>query len=73
MASLPAVSGKRCVRALSKVGYRVARQKGSHCRLVCDGRPPVTVPLHDELAPGTLRAILRTVELGIGDFTALLD
>jgi predicted RNA binding protein YcfA (HicA-like mRNA interferase family) len=72
MAELPIISGDECVRLLAKFGYAVIRQKGSHVRLVCTGRAPVTVPLHSELARGTLRSILRTTELDVDDFIAAL-
>lgn len=57
---LPIISGKQCIAALHAVGYRELRQKGSHVRLACEGRSPVTVPLHSTLDRGTLRSILRT-------------
>lgn len=60
---LPVISGSECITALEKLGYRVVRQRGSHVRLHCEGRSPVTVPLHDTLDRGTLRAILRTCEI----------
>jgi hypothetical protein len=41
VAALPVISGKDCVAALAKLGYRQARQRGSHVRLVCEGRSPV--------------------------------
>ncbi|MEQ1506781.1 MAG: type II toxin-antitoxin system HicA family toxin [Myxococcota bacterium] len=67
------MSGAECVQALSRIGYVVARQKGSHVRLTCAGRTPVTVPLHPELDRGTLRSILRTAELSVEEFLDLLD
>ena len=72
MGALPLISGADCIAALGRVGYRPIRQKGSHVRLGCPGRTPVTVPLHTELDRGTLRSILRTVELSVNDFVALL-
>jgi predicted RNA binding protein YcfA (HicA-like mRNA interferase family) len=69
---LPIVSGQDCVKALDKLGYRQARQKGSYVRLVCEGRNPVTVPMHPTLDRGTLRAIIRTVEITVDEFVALL-
>jgi predicted RNA binding protein YcfA (HicA-like mRNA interferase family) len=57
---------------LGKLGYRQVRQKGSHIRLVCQGRNPVTVPMHPTLDRGTLRAILRTAEITVDEFVALL-
>jgi len=59
---LPVISGDKLIRALGKFGYVVVRQKGSHVRLRHSTDPqrlPITVPLHDEIALGTLRRILR--------------
>lgn len=70
--SLPIISGCDCVHALAKLGYRDVRQKGSHVRLVCEGRNPVTVPLHETLDRGTLRAIIRTVDISVERFVRLL-
>jgi len=57
---LPVLSGEDLIRVPRKRGYEV-RQKGSHVRLrneSCPERLPVTVPLHKELANGTLNYIL---------------
>lgn len=72
MAALPVISGEEAVRALERLGYYRARQKGSHVRLTCEGRTPVTVPLHDTLDRGTLRSILRTVDITVDDLNRLL-
>jgi predicted RNA binding protein YcfA (HicA-like mRNA interferase family) len=69
---MPTVSGHDCIKALIKLGYRQVRQRGSHVRLVCEGRNPVTVPMHPTLDRGTLRAIIRTVEITVDEFAALL-
>jgi predicted RNA binding protein YcfA (HicA-like mRNA interferase family) len=49
--------------ALRSVGFELVSTRGSHaklCRVLPDGtRQIFTVPLHKELAPGTLRAIFR--------------
>jgi predicted RNA binding protein YcfA (HicA-like mRNA interferase family) len=58
---LPVLSGEELIRALRKFGYAVVRQKESHVRLRNEDDParlPVTVPLHKELAKGTLKNIL---------------
>jgi len=68
---LPIISGRQCIDALLGVGYHELRQKGSHVRLACEGRNPVTVPLHSSLDRGTLRSILRTAELTAEEFIAL--
>jgi predicted RNA binding protein YcfA (HicA-like mRNA interferase family) len=70
---LPIISGDDCVRALLKLGYRDARHKGSHVRLVCGGRSPVTVPLHKTLDRGTLRSIIRIVDISVEEFVRLLQ
>ena len=72
MPPLPVISGTACIAALSKLGYTILRQKGSHVRLVCPSRPPVTVPMHDELDRGTLRSIIRTVEISVEEFNTLV-
>jgi predicted RNA binding protein YcfA (HicA-like mRNA interferase family) len=57
------LSGREVVRALTRLGFQVARTRGSHATLVrttADGsRQVLTVPLHKELAPGTRQAIYR--------------
>lgn len=73
MSRLPRISGRDCIAALQRLGYREIRQRGSHVRLVCEGRSPVTVPLHSTLDRGTLRAIIRTVDVSVDAFCALLE
>ena len=73
MTALPVISGADCVRALQRVGYVEVRRRGSHARLWCESRPPVTVPLHRTLDRGTLRSIIRACELSVDEFVDLLD
>ena len=73
MPPLPVISGATCVTALRKVGYMLLRQRGSHMRLVCRGRPSVTVPLHPVLDRGTLRSIIRTSKLTVEEFLELVS
>jgi predicted RNA binding protein YcfA (HicA-like mRNA interferase family) len=72
MTALPVISGADCVRALRRIGYLEVRRRGSHVRLSCDHRPPVTVPLHRTLDRGTLRSIIRACELSVEEFVDLL-
>lgn len=58
---LPQVSGESVVRLLEKLGYEVLRQRGSHIRLVKNSSQVehhITIPLHHNLAKGTLSDIL---------------
>jgi predicted RNA binding protein YcfA (HicA-like mRNA interferase family) len=69
---LPVVSGSEVIRALTRIGFGEVGQRGSHVKLRhADGRT-VIVPLHRELAPGTLRSILRQAGLPVEELTALL-
>jgi predicted RNA binding protein YcfA (HicA-like mRNA interferase family) len=72
MPPLPIISGADCIQVLRKFGYAAARQNGSHVRMVCPGRAPVTVPMHKPLKRGTLRAILRTAEIEVEVFVSAL-
>jgi predicted RNA binding protein YcfA (HicA-like mRNA interferase family) len=72
---LPIVSAKDVVEALSKVGYGVVRQRGSHLRLKDPANPshkPITVPVHKELKPGLLRKIIKDTDLSVDEFIELL-
>ena len=55
------LSADDLVRAVSRLGYRVDHQTGSHIRLTTErsGEHHLTIPSHDPLKIGTLSAILR--------------
>ena len=67
------MSGREVVRALRKLGYEQDRQRGSHIvlRQVAYPHRRITVPDHDEVAKGTLRAIIREAGLTVDGFKAL--
>lgn len=72
---LPAVSGRKLIKALVKIGFVVLRQKGSHVALEkkTGGQYWRTVvPLHREIRPGTLSDILNQTGLSKGDLLPLL-
>jgi len=66
------VSGMETVRVLERLGYVQVRQRGSHVVLkkqLSSGRAiGCVVPLHQELAIGTLRSILRQAEVPPEEF-----
>jgi len=73
MPSLPAVSGERAVQAFRKAGWIVDRQRGSHVILIKAGQiASLSVPQHKQLAPGTLRSLIRAAGLTVEDFVRLL-
>ena len=63
---MPVVSGDELIKLLTKLGYEIVRQKGSHVRLRKKteiGEHNITVPKHKEIAKGTLNDILSKVSL----------
>jgi len=73
MSRLPRVSGQQVVAALQRVGFRVRRQHGSHIIMRRDDPFSQTVvPAHRELDRGTLKAILRQIDLSVDDFRDLI-
>ena len=73
MGKLPVVSGAEAVKAFQRAGWRVDRQRGSHVVLLKPGHvASLSVPQHPELAPGTLRALIRAAGMSVEDFAALL-
>jgi len=74
VSALPVVSGRDVVKALGKIGYVLDRQRGSHM-ILRQQTPPhrrLTVPDHNEVAKGTLRAIIRQAGLTVEEFNDLL-
>lgn len=73
MSKLPVISGTECIKALEQIGFAIDRQRGSHIILVREEpKTTVTVPQHNELDRGTLRAIIRQVGLSVDEFVKLL-
>ena len=68
---LPVVSGTAAIDALRKAAFEQVSQRGSHVKLR-RGDDTVIIPLHRELAPGTLRSVLRQAGMAVEDFTKLL-
>ena len=72
MGDLPSASGREIVRALERAGFVEKGQRGSHVKVRhADGRTAI-VPMHREIAKGTLRSILRQAGLTRDELVALL-
>ena len=71
MTKLPILSGREIIKTLSKIGYVEFRQRGSHIRLVCDRRKPITVPNYKSVDRSLLIKILRDAELTPEEFEGL--
>ena len=60
---LKRLSGKDVISILDHFGFTIQSQKGSHVKLrrigIAGEKQTLTIPLHEELDIGTLRAIVR--------------
>ncbi len=75
MPKLRRVSGQETIRTLEQLGFVQVRQRGSHVVLkkqTPEGDVGCVVPLHHELALGTLRGILRQAKVTADEFMANL-
>lgn len=62
MPKLRRLAGRDLLAILQGFGFQQVSQRGSHVKLAREvegSRQVLTVPLHTELDPGTLRAIFR--------------
>jgi predicted RNA binding protein YcfA (HicA-like mRNA interferase family) len=62
---------ERIVSALTRAGFEAVSQKGSHLKLKRDGRS-VIVPMHQEVARGTLKSVLEQAGVDLERFMELL-
>ena len=75
MPKLPIVKGKQIVKALTKIGFFIHRQRsGSHLIMAhADGRR-TTIPMHPgkDMPKGTLKAILNDINISTQKFIEAL-
>ncbi|MCG3178492.1 MAG: hypothetical protein BIFFINMI_00820 [Phycisphaerae bacterium] len=71
MPKLPRISGQDVIRTLERMGFRQARQRGSHV-VMRRGDRGCVIPLHKELAVGTLRGLLRQAGISPDEFIAAI-
>ena len=75
MPDLPHLSGREIIRALERLGFVQARQRGSHVvmkKSISEGNIGCVVPLHNEVAIGTLRSILKQAKVLPDDFVKVV-
>ena len=71
MVKLKRVSGKEVVKTLERMGFFQARQRGSHVvmkKVLPTGSIGCVVPMHKEIATGTLLGLLKQVNVSPADF-----
>jgi predicted RNA binding protein YcfA (HicA-like mRNA interferase family) len=67
---IPGINHLDAVRALKKVGFRVARQ-GKHI-VMTDGTRIITIPRHNPVNAFTMGGVVRDAGLTTDDFRKLL-
>jgi predicted RNA binding protein YcfA (HicA-like mRNA interferase family) len=70
MPRLPGVNHLQAVRAVEKVGFRIARQ-GKHITMT-DGCRVLTIPRHNPINAVTMGNIVRDAGLTVDEFRKLL-
>jgi predicted RNA binding protein YcfA (HicA-like mRNA interferase family) len=71
MPKLPRVTGREMVRFLERESFQLLRVRGSH-HYMSKGELRTSVPVHGnrELKIGTLRSILRDIQMSPSEFAA---
>ena len=69
MPVLPLLRPREVVRAFERLGWNVARQRGSHIVLTKPGvSVALSIPDHSQVARGTLRALISKAALTVEEF-----
>jgi len=71
MPKLPVISGQEAVKIFCGIDYHVTRQRGSHIRLRCGSKKPLTIPDHKTLSKGLLRSLIRDAGISVEQFCKL--
>lgn len=73
MPAIPLLKPREVVRAFEKLGWEVARQRGSHIILTKEGHiATLSVPNHPEVARGTLRNLISRAGVTLKEFLEAL-
>ena len=75
MPKLPLVSGAKAVKALQRLGFVVDRQRGSLVvmkKITAAGERGCVIPMHKEVAIGTLRSALKLAGVSPEEFSDVL-
>ena len=63
----PVLTPNEVIRTLKKYGFCYVSQKGSHVKYRCNDLT-VIIPMHSEVAKGTLKSILSMANIPLDDF-----
>ena len=73
MPPVPLLRPQEVVRAFQRLGWEVARQRGSHIILTKPGHiATLSLPNHPQVARGTLRSLIAKAGLSVEEFLEAL-
>lgn len=73
MPQVPLLRPREVVHAFERLGWNVARHKGSHIIMTRPGQiATLSIPDHPVVARGTLRALIAKAGLAIDEFIAAI-
>lgn len=74
MPKLPVVKSKEMAKVLKKMGFLKFHQVGSHAQFKHKDGRRTTVPIHPgkEITRGTLKAILKDIDVSVEEFIKIL-
>ncbi len=74
MPTVPVLKARQVIKSFEKLGWEVARQRGSHIILTKEGHiATLSVPNHPEVARGTLRSLIAKAGISVEEFLAALE
>ena len=66
----PILKPEEIIKRLEKAGFSFVKQKGSHYKMT-NGARVCIIPMHDEVAKGTLKSILMQAGITLEDFLSI--
>ncbi len=74
MPPVPVLKPREIVKTFGKLGWEVARQRGSHIIMTKEGHiATLSVPNHPEVARGTLRSLIARAGINVEEFLRALE
>ena len=74
MPPVPLLRPREVIRAFERLGWSVARQRGSHIVMTRPGHiATLSIPDHPEVARGTLRTLIAKAGLTVEEFASAAE
>jgi len=74
MATIPLLRPREIIKAFEKLGWEVARQRGSHIIMTKPGHiATLSIPNHPSVARGTLRSLIARAGISVEEFISGIE